>query len=241
MKNGRAISIVLIFALLAGATAYFATKSIILEGKIQKTPVEGIQASPTPTASETATTTPTATATPTPTSSAQVTAPDVAANQRLASPAETYTVVEGDTLFPVGLKLDVAWQEIAAANNLKDPYVLRIDQNLIVPTVSDGSYRVLFSTDPSRAQSYQTQVSQGQLTWRLDPVASAAAEVGGVYGLVKTDDFSLTNRDDNSGQATLTARQLSGSVVKTYEIKLRQPVTKGSAGIWAIESIVPKE
>ncbi|MDE2816873.1 MAG: LysM domain-containing protein [Chloroflexota bacterium] len=51
-------------------------------------------------------------------------------------PAEEtiYTVVSGDTLSSIADKFPgVTWQEIAAANDLKDPYPLSIGQKLIIP------------------------------------------------------------------------------------------------------------
>ncbi len=51
----------------------------------------------------------------------------------------TYTVVAGDTLSAIALKYNSTVQEIAAANNLKEPYVLTIGQKLCIPASSSSS------------------------------------------------------------------------------------------------------
>jgi len=45
----------------------------------------------------------------------------------------TYTVKAGDTLSRIGAALGVRWQDIAALNGLRDPYVIQIGQVLKVP------------------------------------------------------------------------------------------------------------
>ncbi|MYB77570.1 MAG: LysM peptidoglycan-binding domain-containing protein [Chloroflexi bacterium] len=53
-----------------------------------------------------------------------------------AQPAEEtiYTVVSGDTLSTIADKFPgVTWQQIAAANDLQDPYPLSIGQKLVIP------------------------------------------------------------------------------------------------------------
>lgn len=43
---------------------------------------------------------------------------------------ETYTVKKGDTLFGIGLEYGYDYKEIAQANNIESPYVIRIGQQL---------------------------------------------------------------------------------------------------------------
>ena len=240
MRNIGTIGVIVGFILLAGGTAYFATKSIILQGKLDKSGNESTT-TPVATTTETSTGTPTATSTPTTTNTTSATAPAVAAKDRLSTPATTYTVVEGDTLYPIGLELDVNWEQIAAANNLVDPYTLKVGQVLIIPTLDGSTYSVRYTASPTLAQSYQTKANQGQDTWRLDPTATAQAEAGGAWGLATTDEYRFVSRDDSAGTAVVTASRLEGSVVKSYDIQLNQPVTKGTAGVWAIERITPKK
>src|SRR5262249_44743648 len=44
-----------------------------------------------------------------------------------------YTVKSGDSLFSIGLQFNVPWPDIAAANGLKDPYVIHVGDLLIIP------------------------------------------------------------------------------------------------------------
>lgn len=56
--------------------------------------------------------------------------------QPTAEPVQetTYTVVSGDTLSTIADKYPgVTWQEIAAANNLQDPYPIKPGDTLIIP------------------------------------------------------------------------------------------------------------
>lgn len=45
----------------------------------------------------------------------------------------TYTVVAGDSLSRIGNKLGVSWRAIADANGIKDPWIIRPGQVLIIP------------------------------------------------------------------------------------------------------------
>ena len=47
----------------------------------------------------------------------------------------TYTVVSGDSLSRIGSKLGVSWRDIAAANNITEPWIIRPGQVLIIPGV----------------------------------------------------------------------------------------------------------
>jgi len=46
---------------------------------------------------------------------------------------ETYTVEPGDTLYTIGIKLKVDWEDIAKANNLEKPYNLHPEEKLKIP------------------------------------------------------------------------------------------------------------
>ena len=50
-----------------------------------------------------------------------------------ATADHTYTVKSGDSLSQIGLRVGVAWREIAAANKLKAPYVVKPGQVLRLP------------------------------------------------------------------------------------------------------------
>lgn len=44
-----------------------------------------------------------------------------------------YTVKTGDTLYSIATALKIEWQELARINNLKEPYSLKVGQELKLP------------------------------------------------------------------------------------------------------------
>jgi LysM repeat protein len=236
----------LVLAVLAGSTAYFWTKSSALEDYLTRrdgaSPVASASLTPSSTPSSLASSTSsTPVASPAPTASSTAPA-TLAASSRLASPTETYTVVAGDTLYPVSLKFNMSLERLAEANNLSDPYPLKVNQVLVIPEVNAKTnlFEVRFTTDPSRATLIEETVKSGSDTWRLDPKEVAKAENAAVFGLALSDDYRLSTRDDTAGTAFVIATRLVGSVTKNYEIHLIQPATKGATGIWSIARISPK-
>jgi LysM repeat protein len=61
--------------------------------------------------------------------------PTAAAPGATAAPggAQTYTVQVGDNLFRIALKFGIAWQSLAAFNNITDPASLQVGQVLQIP------------------------------------------------------------------------------------------------------------
>lgn len=55
--------------------------------------------------------------------------------QETGKQPSAYTVVSGDSLSRIGGKLGVPWREIAAANNITDPWIIHPGQVLIIPEV----------------------------------------------------------------------------------------------------------
>lgn len=53
-----------------------------------------------------------------------------------APTAASYTVISGDTLSGIGARLGIAWQSIATANGLSEPFALAIGQVLVLPGVA---------------------------------------------------------------------------------------------------------
>lgn len=45
----------------------------------------------------------------------------------------TYIVKSGDSLYSIGIKFGINWQEIAKTNNLEEPYTLTVGQELKIP------------------------------------------------------------------------------------------------------------
>jgi len=44
---------------------------------------------------------------------------------------KSYTVVDGDTLYRIGIKLSIPWQTLADLNGIRDPYTIVIGQDLL--------------------------------------------------------------------------------------------------------------
>ena len=54
---------------------------------------------------------------------------------------KTYKVKKGDTLFNLAQDLGIGWQTLAEINNLQEPFVLRIGQEIKIPTPSSSPPR----------------------------------------------------------------------------------------------------
>lgn len=234
--------IFLVVALLAGTSAYYGAKTVSLERRL------AVRTSPTPSASSPTnpTSSPSTAASPIsplPTAAANEAADapkTLAAAERVSQPADTYTVAAGDTLYPIGLKHDIAWERIADANGLTEPYVLQIGSNLIIPKLTaTKETQIAFTADLSRARIAQARVSQGSDAWRTDPLSIAKLEHTGAFGLNQDADFRLMNQTETA--AAVVATRLSGSLAKTYRIALSQPADQGVSGIWAIQSITTQD
>lgn len=66
---------------------------------------------------------------------------------------DTYTVKKGDTLFSIGLEYGLEYKEIAAANNIGEPYPIKIGQKLNLAGVKAKSE----ATDTNLTQSNTTE------------------------------------------------------------------------------------
>lgn len=55
-----------------------------------------------------------------------------------SSSTTTYTVVSGDTLYKIGLRFGVPWQDIAQANDIQSPYLIYVGDVLVIP-LNDAS------------------------------------------------------------------------------------------------------
>ena len=72
---------------------------------------------------------------------------------------DSHTVKKGDTLFSIGLEYGYDYKEIAQANNISPPYVIRVGQTLKLNTLKDKATE---STDTKPAQDKQIQDKQAQ-------------------------------------------------------------------------------
>lgn len=76
---------------------------------------------------------------------------------------DTHTVKKGDTLFSIGLEYGYDYKDIARANNIEPPYVIKIGQTLRLDTLKDtNDSKATLSSQPSQTNS------DGVATYALD-------------------------------------------------------------------------
>ncbi len=98
--------------------------------------------------------------------------------------ARYHTVESGDTLSAISVKYDVSISELAAANNLKEPYTLFVGQRLCIPGTASsttttttssssktgwsatrqGDYLVISVTKFPKKANYYVKIKKGTLT-----------------------------------------------------------------------------
>ncbi len=64
----------------------------------------------------------------------------------------TYVVQNGDTLWAIGQKFNVPWQEIAAINKIPSPYYVYVGEKLLIPLASNET-----STSTTTATTISSQ------------------------------------------------------------------------------------
>jgi len=110
--------------------------------------------------------------------------------------ASTYVVKSGDTLSAIGAKLGVSWQAIAQANNLRDPDLIRPEQQLTIPNGATTSVNQPTPANDAQSEARPTTTATandqriGALSERYESggrgpgtVSSGAGDPGGVsYG-----------------------------------------------------------
>lgn len=79
---------------------------------------------------------------------------------------DSHTVKKGDTLFSIGLEYGYDYKEIARANNIDAPYVIKIGQTLKLDTLTEAN-DTKTALSPQSAQAGQTQ-GDGVVTYGLD-------------------------------------------------------------------------
>jgi lipoprotein NlpD len=79
---------------------------------------------------------------------------------------DSYIVKKGDTLFSIGLEHGYDYKDIARANNIESPYVIKIGQTLKLDTLKDTNDGKVPAASQT-AQPAQTQ-SDGVITYALD-------------------------------------------------------------------------
>jgi N-acetylmuramoyl-L-alanine amidase len=87
-----------------------------------------------------------------------------------------YTVKPGDSLYSIGQKLGIAWQDIATVNGLTPPYLLNVGDELVLPATDGYYYTVkngdsLYSIGQKTGVSWQKIAEANKLTspYRINP------------------------------------------------------------------------
>ncbi|HSF80643.1 MAG TPA: LysM peptidoglycan-binding domain-containing protein [Anaerolineales bacterium] len=79
-----------------------------------------------------------------------------------ASCRTNYTVKSGDTLSSIALQFKISWTDLAAANNLKEPYTIYIGQVLCIPA-SATTTSSTSTTSSSSKRSFSVAVQGSSL------------------------------------------------------------------------------
>lgn len=87
--------------------------------------------------------------------------------------ATTYTVQSGDTLYKIGIKFGIPWQNIALWNNIQSPYYLTVGQVLTLTAPGSTPSDTTSPTAPSGLKITGTTSSSVSLSW-----VSASDNVG---------------------------------------------------------------
>ncbi|MFA7308683.1 MAG: LysM peptidoglycan-binding domain-containing protein [Patescibacteria group bacterium] len=112
-----------------------------------------------------------------------------AAEEEAKAKQVTYKVKSGDTLADIAAEFGVEWQKIAEANNMKEPYNIEIDQELIIPGVAPKTETpapttpatTTTTTNPDAPTGTTTAPTTGGTTYTVksgDTLAGIGAELG---------------------------------------------------------------
>lgn len=82
---------------------------------------------------------------------------------------DTHTVKKGDTLFSIGLEYGYDYKDIARANNIEPPYVIRVGQTLKLDSLKDKD----LADSKTPAASNGQESNNGVMTYPLDAANNA--------------------------------------------------------------------
>jgi len=150
---------------------------------------------------------------------------------------ETYTVLQGDTLFGISLKFNVSMDELSKLNSISDPNQVKAGQVLKIPKPGATTQESKTEIDLAKMQEIQNLVDQGQQPWRKDPTEVTKAEAPASFEFTALDTYTLKSKDLVKGEAVVEVKKVKDSKTYSYEVNLIQPVTKGEGGVWAVSLI----
>ena len=94
----------------------------------------------------------------------------------------TYTVKSGDYLTKIADAYDVTWYDLAAANDLKSPYVIYVDQKLCIPKTTTTTPDSSTSTGSSSRAKVSVVIDKKEITVKATDMATKSTF------FVKVDD-----------------------------------------------------
>jgi LysM repeat protein len=146
---------------------------------------------------------------------------------------KTHKVQPGDTLFAIGLKYNIEWTKIAEYNGLSETAVIKEGDVVKIPQEGKETNEKTYTIDESVFQKYQSNVNDGLEQWRLNPAEVCKSMIPDDFEITKSDIYTLTNQNTESGEATVEITH-TGQI---YTATLIQPITKGEKGIWAVKKV----
>lgn len=121
----------------------------------------------------------------------------------------SYTVVRGDTLSKLGQRFGIPWPEIAAANNLRPPYVLSIGMVLVIPGIASVPSVPLYAVADGPYTAHRWPRPNGQLvSWIIvhSPAAAAGATPQNVKEYLRRNDRQVSYGEYiEAGKVTILA------------------------------------
>jgi len=149
---------------------------------------------------------------------------------RLSYPAHVYKVQPGDRLASIGAKLNIPWQKIYLANDLKNEHSLKTDQLLVIPRLAPTEfYRLNFKIDEAAITEKNRQLRYESSSDLFNPIEVAKTTATGYFGITSDDEFTIIESNSADGTALIEAK---GKL--RNRIGLFQPKVKGKNGLWVL-------
>lgn len=159
-----------------------------------------------------------------------VSSPQAYAAVKCNSGEKSYRVVAGDTLSIIGQRHDTSWQQLAERNQLNNPNVISVNQQLCVP----GKETSTTKPDTSVARGAYNSYPYGQCTWWAD---DRYHQLHGIYvpWLYNSDAWRWADRAREHGWKV-------SSKPKVGSILVMQKYVQGTGGyghVAIVEKVLP--